>query len=384
MPLSLYLHIPFCRARCTYCDFNTYAGQEALFAPYVEALCREIRAMGCFRQKPPVQTIFIGGGTPTALSTAQLGTILATCVQAFDVSPQAEITSEANPGTVDAAYLRRLRELGVNRISFGAQSFNPAELALLGRIHSVEAVSQTVENARLAGFDNLGLDLIYGLPKQSPAQWQNTLAQAVALAPEHLSLYSLTLEEGTRLHAQVEQGLLPTPDPDQAAEMYELADRMLPLYGYAQYEISNWSKPGRECRHNLTYWLNEAYLGCGPGAHSSEAGQRWWNMPALADYLSALAGAPECAAHPAREGGEIISTRLAMAETMMLGLRLTREGVSTAAFEARFRQTVSGVFGAEIAKLKALALLTEEGQRLRLTAQARLLGNQVFMAFLPD
>lgn len=384
MPPSLYLHIPFCRVRCTYCDFNTYAGLSAVFASYVEALCREITVMGRYRHKPPVQTIFIGGGTPTVLSIAQLKTILSACAEAFDVSPQAEITAEANPGTVDAAYLRQLRKLGVNRISFGAQSFNPAELAMLGRLHSAEAISRTVEDARRAGFDNLNLDLIYGLPGQSLARWQDTLNQAVALAPEHLSLYSLTLEEGTRLHAQVEQGLLPQPDPDQAAEMYELADRMLPVYGYAQYEISNWSKPDRECRHNLTYWLNEPYLGCGPGAHSSEAGQRWWNVPAVPDYLNALTGAPESAAHPAMEADEIISARLAMAETMMLGLRLTRDGVFMPAFEARFGQTVESVFGAEIARLKALALLTEKDQRLRLTPQARLLGNQVFMAFLPD
>ncbi|MFQ5578332.1 MAG: radical SAM family heme chaperone HemW [Anaerolineae bacterium] len=384
-PLSLYLHIPFCRVKCTYCDFNTYAGLEALFDDYTRALSQEITAMGRNRQRPPVHTIFIGGGTPTALPVSGLEAILAACRNAFAVAPGAEITSEANPGTVNAPYLRRLRRLGVNRLSLGAQSFQPAELRMLGRLHSAGAIGQTVAAARRAGFDNLNLDVMYGLPGQTLAAWHNTLTRAVALRPEHLSLYSLTLEPDTPLLARVTRGDLPRPDPDLAAEMYGLVDAMLVANGYTQYEISNWCLPGRECRHNLTYWRNRPYLGMGPGAHSFEANRRWWNVKPVPRYLTLAAAAPGSGhPHPALDGDEAISPVLEMGETVILGLRLTREGVSLPAFEARFGQPLAAVFGPAIRKLKALHLLQEETQRLRLTPQARLVSNQVFIHFLPD
>lgn len=385
MPISLYIHIPFCRVRCTYCDFNTYTGLEAYFARYTQALVREITLMGNYRNRPPVKTIFIGGGTPTVLPAAQLESILAACRTAFDVLPHAEITTEANPGTVDQSYLSNLRNIGINRISFGVQSFIPGELEMLGRLHSAPDIAKTVLAARNAGFDNLSLDLIFDLPGQTLHGWRETLAQAIKLEPEHLSLYSLTLEEGTVLRTQVEQRVFPSPDSDLAADMYELADKLLDDNGYTQYEISNWSRKNRECRHNLTYWRNEPYLGFGPGAHSSEAGQRWWNIKTVPEYIRAINNAsPATHLRPALDDYETIEPRLAMGETMMLGLRLTGEGVSLPDFEARFGQSAATVFGSEIAKLKTLNLLIEEDQRLKLTPQARLLGNQVFMDFLPD
>ncbi len=379
---SLYIHIPFCAKKCTYCDFNTYADMDESYAPYVDALCREISAMGAHRKRPAVQTIFIGGGTPTVLSISQLRQILQTCSTAFDLSPTAEITSEANPGTVDEYYLRQMLTLGINRISIGAQSFNPAELSMLGRIHAADDISATVAAARRAGIANLNLDLIYALPNQILASWKNTLAQTIALSPEHISLYSLTLEHGTALRAQVARGEFPAPDSDTAADMYELADKLLARAGYAQYEISNWAKPTFECAHNLTYWRNEPYLAMGAGAHSFDEGQRWWNVRAVGQYIEMMSVASETHAHPAQADFETIDSRLAMGETMMLGLRLTREGVSFSAFEARFGVSMASVFEKEIDKLKTLGLLEEADQRLRLTVSGRLLGNQVFAEFL--
>ncbi len=384
-PLSLYLHIPFCRQKCTYCDFNTYAGLEDSYSIFTDALCREIRLMGAHRNRPAVKTIFIGGGTPTVLTIAQLGAILQACFDAFAVQTDAEITSEANPGTVDEAYLRALLGLGVNRLSFGAQSFNPAVLTMLGRLHSAGEIGETVTSARRAGAQNLNLDLIYGLPNQTLKLWQDTLQQAIALEPDHLSLYSLTLERGTALRAQVVRGELPPPDGDLAADMYETADALLTAAGYRQYEISNWAKPGFACAHNLTYWRNQPYLGMGAGAHSFSAGKRWWNVRPVPRYVEMVSAVGESHhAHPAQVGFEPIGRRLEMGETMMLGLRLIEEGVSLASFEARFGVSVGEVFGSTVEKLKALGLLEQDGQRLKLTPAARLVGNQVFAEFLPD
>ena len=381
---SLYLHIPFCRKKCTYCDFNTYAEMDGSFAAYTAALCREIRRMGEYRRRPPVRTIFIGGGTPTVLTISQLSQILQACFAAFDVLPDAEITSEANPGTVDESYLRELLALGVNRLSFGAQSFNPAELTMLGRIHSADSIETTIAAARRAGGHNLNIDLIYGLPNQQLPHWRHTLERAIALGVEHISLYSLTLEHGTALRAQVVRGELPPPDSDLAADMYELADVLLAKAGYRQYEISNWAKPGYHCKHNLTYWRNQPYLGMGPGAHSFENHRRWWNVRHVQAYIDTVSAQTEPHPHPALADFETIDRRLEMGETMMLGLRLTAAGVSRADFSARFGMPPEAVFGTEIAKLKAMGLLDADTHRLKLTAPARLLGNRVFAEFLPE
>ncbi len=398
--VSLYIHIPFCRIRCSYCNFNTYANLNEHYGDYTRALVTEIQAMGRYWQRPPVKTIFIGGGTPTVLSVRQLESILDACRQAFKVLPQAEITSEANPGTVDKAYLQGLLALGVNRLSFGAQSFDDAELKLLGRLHSAAEIGDTAAAARQAGAQNINLDLIYGLPQQGLNTWRSTLQQTIALQMEHISLYSLTLERGTALRAQVARGELSTPNPDAAADMYELADELLADAGYTQYEISNWSKAGRKCEHNLTYWRNKPYLSVGAGAHSfmtagrqspaaanpfssAKAGKRWWNLKSVPAYIEKVtANGNKPHPHPALDDGEEIDRRLEMAETVILGLRLTQEGVSLPAFESRFGLPLQEVFGPQLNKLKALALLEVKGQRLRLTPQARLIGNQVFMEFL--
>ena len=246
--LSLYLHIPFCQRKCPYCDFNTYAGLNRLFEPYAAALVREIELAGMSRGRPAVRTIFLGGGTPTVLPARLLRDILDACHRAFDVQPDAEITSEANPGTVDVDRFAALREIGVNRLSMGVQSFDDAELQFLGRIHSADEVETAFNAARLAGFDNINLDVIYGLPGQSPETWRRTLRRALELGPEHFSLYSLVVEEGTPFAEWAEAGRIGYPDSDLAADLYELAEEVLEPAGYVQYEISNWARSIRGAR----------------------------------------------------------------------------------------------------------------------------------------
>ncbi len=423
MSLSLYVHIPFCQRKCPYCDFNTYAGLNRLFEPYTAALMQEIERAGVARGRPPVKTLFLGGGTPTVLPVELLAQIIDACRTAFDLLPDAEITSEANPGTVDVSRFAALRELGVNRLSMGVQSFDPAELAFLGRIHSAGEAREAMDAARTAGFGNINLDFIYGLPDQSPATWRRTLQQALALAPEHISLYSLTIEDGTPFGDWAAAGRLAQPSPDLAADLYELADEVLASAGYVQYEISNWARGsevrgqrgrGAEvqptpihqstnlpsttpfvCQHNLTYWRNEAYLGFGPGAHSSEGGRRWAAIRPVQEYIErvmrAVVGSPDAvvglrpshALLPWVDFVEEIDQRLAMGETMMLGLRLVQEGVAFERFQQRHGRLMLDVFGAEIERLERLDLLERLPDRVRLAKQARLVANQVFAAFLP-
>jgi oxygen-independent coproporphyrinogen-3 oxidase len=431
MSLSLYVHIPFCQRKCPYCDFNTYAGLNRWFEPYTAALAREIELAGAERGRPAVKTLFLGGGTPTVLPAELLAQIVDACRNAFNLLPDAEITSEANPGTVDVGRFIALRQLGVNRLSMGVQSFDPAELAFLGRIHSAAEAAEAMHAARDAGFDNINLDFIYGLPDQSPPTWRRTLEQAIALAPEHISLYSLTIEDGTPFGEWAAAGRLSQPSPDLAADLYEMADELLGSAGYVQYEISNWAKSGQctnqpttnpdfACRHNLTYWRNESYLGFGPGAHSSESDRRWAGVRPVPEYIEqinsqtaeanlpslAVAGLPLLAvaglrpshAAPATAVAglrpshaplpwvdfvEEIDDRLAMGETMMLGLRLVKEGVTFERFHQRHGRPMQNVFSTEIERLERLGLLDVLPDRVRLTQEARLVGNQVFGAFLP-
>lgn len=399
---ALYLHIPFCRHRCAYCDFNTYAGQEDSLAAYVAALCREIlAAAGPVRLR--VATIFFGGGTPSLLSPAQFGDIFRALRRAFDILPDAEISMEANPGTVTFAALEQLRALGMNRISFGVQSAHPAELRQLERIHEYADVINAVTWARRAGFENLNLDLIYGLPEQTLARWQATLRLVMGLRPEHLSAYALTLEHGTPFGRWASRGLMATPDPDLAADMAEWAADFLAGQGYLQYEISNWAKgnaaggalsaeanPAFACRHNLQYWRNLPYLGLGAGAHGYAGGMRYSNVLRIKTYIERLrSGAPQPGRWPltaAVVNQTKIDRDTEMDETLMTGLRLLREGVSDAIFSARFGVPLRAVYGREMDELGRLGLLeikTSGGADvLRLTRRGWLLGNQVFMRFL--
>ncbi|HMN61307.1 MAG TPA: radical SAM family heme chaperone HemW, partial [Anaerolinea sp.] len=275
---SLYIHIPFCKRRCAYCDFNTYAGMEKWIPAYVDALCREMELVAAGESGPiPVGTLFFGGGTPSLLPLAQLERILSTAARLFSFAPDLEFSLEANPGTVDLDYLRGLKSLGLNRLSLGMQSAHPQELKMLTRLHDFPDVIRAVSWARRAGIDNLSLDLIFGLPGQSLERWSETLDLALGLGSEHISLYSLTVEEDTPLYSWVSRGLVDLPDNDLGADMFELAMDRLAQEGMVQYEISNWARRRADgslfsCRHNLQYWRGLPYLGLGAGAHGYAAG----------------------------------------------------------------------------------------------------------------
>lgn len=407
---SLYLHIPFCTHRCAYCDFNTYAGQEEMIPAYVEALCKEIKFIGLRLPSPlsggaggGVQTIFFGGGTPSLLTPKQFEAILHTIRSSFSLTDDAEITIEANPGTVAFAELLELRSLGVNRISFGVQSANPLELRMLERAHNFFDVIEAVASARRAGFDNLNLDLIYGLPEQTLPSWQTTVRRILALHPEHISAYALTLEHGTPFGRWASRGLLPLPDPDLAAEMYEWLSDCLEENGYIQYEISNWAKESASsgtkhsqdgypdlshaCRHNLQYWRGLPYLAFGAGAHGYANGYRYSNVLRIKTYIDRFISDPvthhQFPLSPAAVNHHKQSLQDDMSEFMVTGLRLTQEGVSGNVFQSRFGRSMCEIYGKEIDELLKLGLVEQKAlDILRLTKHGRLLGNQVFMRFV--
>ncbi|UYN91151.1 MAG: radical SAM family heme chaperone HemW [Anaerolineales bacterium] len=393
---SLYLHIPFCRHRCGYCDFNTYAGLDNLIPAYTDALIAEAEWLAAAAgERLPVHTIFLGGGTPSLLPLEGMQRLLQALHTAYDVAADAEISLEANPGTLSPEYLAGLRAAGFNRISLGVQSASPHELLVLEREHDFSDVVNSVKWARQAGFENLNLDWIFGLPGQSLASWQRNLELAIGLAPEHLSLYALSIEHGTPFKELDTRGLLALPDGDAAAEMYELADSMLGGAGFVQYEISNWAKPGADgqplaCRHNLQYWRNLPYAGLGAGAHGFLAGDRTANVLAPAAYIKRMreavqaggAKAAQLPRTPATASAEPVDAQREMGETMMMGLRLVREGVSQAGFAERFGSTLEQAYGRSIRALQQRGLLEIAAGALRLTQQGRLLGNQVFMEFV--
>jgi oxygen-independent coproporphyrinogen-3 oxidase len=296
---------------------------------------------------------------------------------------------EANPGTVTLDSLQGLHSLGFNRLSLGVQSVHPDELRQLERIHDFFDVIQSVKWARKVGFENLNLDLIFGLPEQTLSRWQESLRRLVDIGPEHLSLYALTVEPGTPFGRWAARGLLPLPDPDLAADMYEWAGKYLAGQGYEQYEISNWSKPGFQCKHNLQYWRNQPYLGFGAGAHGCAARMRVANVLRIKTYIErfqpdTLIPEPPFPLSPATVNRTRLTPRVEMQETMMLGLRLTQEGVSAAVFQERFGQEMQSVFAKEIGELERLGLLEWVGDGLRLTPPARLVGNQVFLRFVGE
>ena len=323
-----------------------------------------------------------------------MGWILETVADSYAVRDGAEITAECNPNDLTAAKCAELRAAGINRVSMGVQSMDNDLLAMLGRRHDADEAIAALETCRRAGFDNVNLDLMYGLPRQTLAQWRDTVERVVALAPEHVSMYSLTLEEGTPLRRWVEQGRLPEPDPDLAADMYDLARAALRDAGYHHYEISNWRRPGRQSEHNLAYWRNLQWLGVGPGAHSSLGGCRFWTVRSPRDYARKAAEWVESAAPwgavtaagiegvPTVDGLEVIDGETAAAETMFLGLRLL-DGMDVGAASDRVGIDLAARYARELAELTAEGLLVWEADgRLRLAEEAYLVANQVFTRFL--
>jgi oxygen-independent coproporphyrinogen-3 oxidase len=296
----------------------------------------------------------------------------------FELTPGAEVTCEANPGTSDRERFAALRDHGVTRLSLGVQSLCDDELRWLGRSHSAEQARQAYAAARKAGFADISLDLIYGLPGQTEERWRRTLSEAIALSPEHLSLYALTVEPGTPLAGRIAEGSFEAPDDDRAADAYEMAEELLAREGFRHYEISNWALPGHKCRHNLVYWRDEEYFGFGAGAHGYHSGRRAWNVSGVQEYIRRIER------RESAEGGhELIDGRTEMAELMMLGLRLLDEGVSEQRFRSRFGIGLVDAFGAAIGQLCQRGLIEQTGDTLRLTPRAHLLGNQVFAEFLP-
>ena len=389
--ISLYLHIPFCHAKCHYCDFNSYAGMLGLRERYVDALLREIAYAGArsaHEDGSPkrCRTIFLGGGTPSLLLPEQVDAILAAARSAFAVDADAEITLEANPGTLEYGRLDQLRAVGVNRLSMGAQSFDPDLLRWMGRIHSPEEIEQAFAAGRAAGFTNINLDFIYALPGQSLATWEATLDRALALRPDHLSLYSLIVEEGTPLFRWVAQGKVTPADEDMAADMYELARDGMARAGYHHYEVSNWALRGHECHHNLTYWRNLPYIGLGAGAHGWSGRERYAETRPIREYIARATAAQtgdQTLPALAVADREAIDRPLEMAETAILGLRLV-DGLDLATFMRRFGASFDAVFGERLAPLATYGLVERTDGRIRLTERGLLLGNEVFERLLPE
>jgi putative oxygen-independent coproporphyrinogen III oxidase len=285
-PAGIYVHIPFCLTRCGYCDFNAYAGLDHLAPRYLRALMAEASLARRDWDGVEIASVFLGGGTPTMQTPGDLATLLGHLRETFPVASDAEITTEANPDTVDEPSLRAIREAGYERLSMGAQSFDPVVLASLERLHSPDSVRGAFVAARSAGYQNVNLDLIYGANGETVDSWERTVHETIALAPEHVSAYALTVEPATPLGRAVSSGATPEPDPDLQADMFVLACELLRGAGYRHYEVSNWAKPGYECRHNLGYWERRPYLGLGAGAHSYRVNHRWWNTRPPEDYMA--------------------------------------------------------------------------------------------------
>ena len=372
-PLAVYVHIPFCTYKCGYCDFNAYAGLDALKLDYGQALLREIEADRPLLEGRTVTSIGFGGGTPSEVPPAQIAAVIDAEAGIGSLARDAEVTLEANPGTCTAEAFRDLRAAGVNRLSLGAQSFHAAELRFLDRIHSPEANAAAVRLARVAGFENIGLDLIYGLPGQSPASWAASLDAALALAPEHISTYALTVEEGTPLARRVAKGEVQPLDEDLVADQYELATERLSAAGYEQYELSNWARAGFESRHNCTYWTDGDYLGLGAGAHGYLGGERYENAAHPRDYIAAAVGV--AVPLPASLKRYTPSPATAMSDWLGLRLRLLT-GFRPQEFEAKFAVALEAAVGPVLQECLDAGILVRD-PRIRLTRRGRLLHGEV-------
>lgn len=378
MSIGLYLHIPFCRQKCLYCDFPSYAGCEHLYPDYATALCREIDGKGGIFSCESVDTLYIGGGTPTLLSKLQMYDIIDGLYKRWNISDSAEFSMEANPGTVDLAKLSWLRSLGINRISFGIQSFNDRLLQNLGRIHLSQEALEAVTLAQQAGFDNINVDLMSGLPEQTPDDWAATLASAAGLGVQHISAYGLKIEEETPFFHMLEQHCLLLPSDEDDEAMYDLTAAYLPQHGFSRYEISNYAVPGRECLHNLKYWHYQPYVGLGAGAHSFTQGKRIANTANVADYIAKInrGDTPVVTV-------ECLEQADAMAEFVFLALRTT-QGVSFSDFKANFGVDFLRQFAGPVAELVQKGMLVMDKERAFLTSQGMKFGNAAFLAFLPD
>jgi len=372
--IGLYIHIPFCIRKCNYCDFNSFETLE-LIPEYIDALKREISNLkNCGYS---AGTVYIGGGTPTVLTDNQLFCILNDLYKNINIAKNAEITIESNPGTLTLEKLHLLKTLGVNRLSIGLQAYQNSLLNIMGRIHTVEDFEKNFGAARDVGFDNINVDLIFGLPDQRPEDFEETLRRVLKFLPEHISCYALSLEDGTKFYKWHKEGRLDLPSDDDERKMYYKAIEILSHQGYMHYEISNFALPGRECRHNLGYWTYKEYLGLGAGAHSFIDNKRFYNHPAILKYIESIKTSSSAIADI-----ESIPEKEQQAEFCFMGLRLLR-GLNKDAFKQRFHKEITEVYESAIEKLKKQGLLEESHENLRLTALGLDFANMVFMEFMP-
>jgi oxygen-independent coproporphyrinogen-3 oxidase len=372
--LGLYVHIPFCSAICNYCNFNRGLFDAALKEQYVAALLREIATLG---DGSPADTIYFGGGTPSLLEPAEIASIIEACRNSFAVGGDAEITMEANPETVTPERLVGFREAGVNRLSYGVQSFRDDELQRLSRLHSASRAAEAFAMARGAGFDNISLDLMMWLPQQTIAQWLESVDALIALGPEHASLYILELYPNAPLRDTMARSKWSLAPDDDAAEMYLEAMARLDAAGYEQYEISNVARKGRESRHNLKYWTDGEWLGFGCGAHSTRRAVRWKNLSSTTEYIAAVASGGQLGVERRELQG-----REALEEALFTGLRLTR-GIDLHTVKVRYNADVWEIYGAELEPFREAGVLIYDGRLLRLSRAGMLLANEILSQFLP-
>jgi len=371
--IGLYIHIPFCYKKCLYCDFNSYANKDIYKEPYIEALLKELKYyinQGNYTFK----TVFIGGGTPTIINPENIARIIKTIEKSIE--KDAEITIECNPGTVDEKKVMLYKTSGINRISIGLQAWQDDLLRIIGRIHDRKNFIESLNIFRKHGFDNINVDLMFSLPNQTPKMWEETLNNVCRLGVEHISCYSLILEEGTPIYQLIKSGQLSIPDDETDRKMNRMAKEILDIYGYKQYEISNYSKEGFQCVHNLIYWNNEEYIGIGAGSHSKIDRVRYWNYRSIEEYIARLKNNKLPV-----EDSENISTEEELWETIILGLRLNR-GLSISNINEKYNINFIKKYRKILNKLNGHALIRISGDRIYLTDKGRDLSNTVFVAFM--
>ncbi|MCQ1530873.1 radical SAM family heme chaperone HemW [Lutispora saccharofermentans] len=371
--IGLYVHIPFCQRKCIYCDFNSYDDKAIYEDAYIDALIKELKYYSD-QQNYNFKTIFIGGGTPTIINPKNIAKIMKTIEK--NIEKEAEITIECNPGTVDQAKIDIYKAAGINRISIGLQAWQDELLNTIGRIHKREDFLRSFSLFRSLGFNNINVDLMFSLPGQSLNMWLETLDNVCRLGAEHISCYSLIVEENTPIHSLIKSGILNAPDEDMDRDMYKAAKAVLKNYGLKQYEISNFAKEGFCCEHNLIYWKNGEYAGVGAGSHSKIDGKRFWNFSGLDEYIKNIE-----AGKAAVEGNEDISIREDMWETIILGLRLN-SGIGISDFNAKYEINFIEEYGNALSKLIKEGLITIQDDRVRLTHKGQDLSNRVFVEFM--
>ncbi|TCP53301.1 oxygen-independent coproporphyrinogen-3 oxidase [Tumebacillus sp. BK434] len=373
---SLYVHIPFCASKCYYCDFNSYVSTSDVMDRYLDGLDREMELVAAAYDHEPLQTVFFGGGTPTMFDARQTERMMQMLHRHFPLREGVEISVEANPGTVDPDKLSVLKDHGANRLSFGVQSFENDLLVKLGRLHDRDAVYRSWELARQAGFNSINLDLMFGLPGQTLEALDRTLRALIDLGPEHVSSYSLKVEEGTPFYTWHNRGQLILPPEEEETQMYQMVIDGFRGAGYEMYEISNFAKPGHRSRHNQVYWRNEPYMAVGSGAHGYVGGLRYINQKNVPEYIETTVQG----GRPVVEQ-EVIDERMQQEDTMILGLRLM-EGVSFARFRDKHGVAMQDVFGDILLRFEKLGLLQVDAAGVRLTQQGIFLANEVYAAFL--